>query len=411
MGAGPCGLALALHLARAGLPVTLVESSSHPERAFRGEALMPSGLAALEALGLDALPASVPQRPLSGWSLSLEGRPLFTVAEPIGPGPACRLLDQGALLRHWLEQAAQLPNLQLLQGVAAQDLLWQDANSSGTPRVRGVRLTDGRELPAPLVIACDGRQSLLRQKADLPLESGAGALEVLWFRVPPDTAPAATGALAEALQGRFHTALGAMGSLVLYERADGGIQLGWVPEATEPPATGSPDWRQRFAAVCPPALAPLLAELPAAALERPLRLQLAVGLARSWQRPGLLLLGDAAHPMSPVRAQGLNMALRDALATSQVLRTVLAVQGSWDSAAQALDQALTAMVQRRMAEVRRIQALQQRELERGARLRQGPGLRQLLRASPTWIQPLLGCVWARSQRVLRQGLPQDAPSP
>ena len=38
-----------------------------------------------------------------------------------------------------------------------------------------------------------------------------------------------------------------------------------------------------------------------------------VGRCTSWSRQGLLLLGDAAHPMAPIRAQGINLALRDVI--------------------------------------------------------------------------------------------------
>jgi 2-polyprenyl-6-methoxyphenol hydroxylase-like FAD-dependent oxidoreductase len=52
VGAGPAGAALSLLLARRGIAVTLVERERDFARAFRGEALMPTGLDALGAMGL-----------------------------------------------------------------------------------------------------------------------------------------------------------------------------------------------------------------------------------------------------------------------------------------------------------------------------------------------------------------------
>ncbi|MCX5930424.1 MAG: FAD-dependent oxidoreductase, partial [Cyanobacteria bacterium] len=54
VGAGPAGASLAMLLAERGVPVTLVEAARDFQRQFRGEGLMPSGLAALEAMGCGA---------------------------------------------------------------------------------------------------------------------------------------------------------------------------------------------------------------------------------------------------------------------------------------------------------------------------------------------------------------------
>ena len=97
-GAGPTGLALALLLARSGIEVTLLEARNNLGGLFRGEALMPSGLEALQHLGLWPLPASVIHRPLAGWSFWLEQRPWFQVQEPMQQGPACTLVDPCSLV-------------------------------------------------------------------------------------------------------------------------------------------------------------------------------------------------------------------------------------------------------------------------------------------------------------------------
>ncbi|MEA5443333.1 FAD-dependent monooxygenase, partial [Cyanobium gracile] len=344
MGAGPAGASLALLLARRGLPVNLIDTAGRGGRPFRGEGLMPSGLAALAAMGLLPLPPSVAQRPLAAWSFFLDGQLLFEAAEPMGSPVPCTLIDQDALLRELLSQAGRLPGFRFHQGQAVTDLLEQDG------RIAGVRLADGTARDADLVVACDGRESLLRRKAELVLESAPSPLDVLWFRLEPQGAEA----LVHWLAGHFVTVVGAAGSYALFPSARGGVQLGWAiePDRTaQTPTPASPKaWLELWARDAPEPLARLLRALTETAVQGPVRLPVRVGLCPRWQRPGLLLLGDAAHPMSPLRAQGINMALRDALVAARHLAPALQAGGP-----AAIDQAAAAITAARLPEIRRIQ--------------------------------------------------------
>ncbi len=399
VGGGPAGVTLAWQLSRQGIPLTLVEASPSFERAFRGQGLMPSGLEALAALGLDPWPASVPRRPLGGWSFVVNSRPLFTVREPMGSPVPCTLIEQGALLRHWHGRLEQQPGVRRICGQTVVALL--EANG----RVTGVGLADGRQLTAPLVVACDGQGSRLRALSGLPYGGGKTPLEVLWFRLRG----AASGAIEAWLGDRFVTLVGESGSGALFCRADAGVQLGWSVGA-ETGARGTADWLEQWAAAAPADLAALLRALPPQAVRGPRRLPGRVGLAGRWQRPGLLLLGDAAHPMSPLRAQGLNMALRDAVVAAALLAPALAgaeAAGEAPSAAEAQRQALDAVLPRieaaRRPEIEAVQALQAEEAARAELLR-NRWLRGMVAASAPLSGPLLARRWQASQRVLRDGL-------
>lgn len=398
MGGGPAGAALAWQLSRQGIPLTLVEASRSWERPFRGQGLMPSGLAALAVLGLDPWPASVPRRALGAWSFVVEGRPLFTVREPMGSAVPCTLIEQGALLRHWHGLLAGQPGVRRLCGQPVVGLL--EANG----RVTGVELADGTRLTAPLVVACDGQGSRLRALSGLPYRGGEAPLEVLWFRLRGP----ASEAVAAWVGDRFVTLVGASGSGALFRRADAGVQLGWSPAAGAGAAAGATgargaDWPERWAAAAPAELAALLRALPAQAVRGPRRLPGRVGLAQCWQRPGLLLLGDAAHPMSPLRAQGLNMALRDAVVAAALLAPALLAAGGAEEQREALDAVLPRIEAARRPEVEAVQALQAEEAHRAALLR-NPGLRRLVALSAPLSGPLLARRWRASQRVLRDGL-------
>jgi 2-polyprenyl-6-methoxyphenol hydroxylase-like FAD-dependent oxidoreductase len=310
VGAGPAGCAISLLLARAGIEVTLLEAEPSLSSPFRGEALMPSGFAALERLGLSSLPATVPQRSLKGWRLLLEGHSLLEVPEPLGPGPSCTLVAQEELLDTLLEQASESPCFKRRQGVRVTGLRRQGA------RIGGVTLDHGDCLAADLVVACDGRASMLRGQAGLPLQLAPPQHEVLWFLLAAE----AVAEIRDWLGGTFLTVLGAGNGFALFETAaNQNLRLGWLCRPGDDLDLSPGEWLERLAQTCAAPLAPWLRQLPTTALQGPLRVPIQVGLAKRWHQDGFLLLGDGAHPLSPVRAQGLNMALRDAVVAAEEL--------------------------------------------------------------------------------------------
>jgi 2-polyprenyl-6-methoxyphenol hydroxylase-like FAD-dependent oxidoreductase len=404
---------------------------------IRGDGLMPSGLEALNRMGLASLLATLPRRELRGWSFLLEGRSLFSVAEPFGGSVPCSLIDTPGLLEGMLAEALACPNLTLRRGRAVKELLLKPEDtlpgSEGPARVAGVVLDDGTKLPAELVVGCDGRGSTIRRLAALELNEDNPPLEVLWFELENEAA----AHLQPWIGGRFATLIGDAGSYALFGTARGGVRLGWLQERG---AAGSPvPWPERWARSAPPELAALWRSMPTTSVGPPLRLSLRSGLAPRWERPGLLLLGDAAHPMSPLRAQGLNMALRDALVAAERLLPLLSTGGgaggdeascgdecgdaiaigagrmAAGSAAEdpprrrafqeQLDQALVAIAEARLVEIRAVQALQRQELGRGELLRRQAWLRRLLAATASVSGPLLSRRWQAGQPTLRTGLP------
>ena len=387
VGAGPAGLSLALQLARSGHQVDLVEASRQFSRQFRGDALMPCGQEALARMGLGSVLEALPQRSLGGWSVWVEGRQLFHVAEPMGSLQPCRLVPQQRLLEAVLDLALQQPSLRWHPGQAVKQLC------QGAGRITGVELADGRYLEADLVLGCDGRQSLLRRQADLELVEQGERLELLWFELP--------GPLPAAVDGGFSTHLrnGAIGSACV--GAGGAWQLAWLLNPPQPtPQRSTLQWAEQLARLLPEPLGRLLQER-AGELQGPVKLGVQVGLARQWRRPGLLLLGDAAHPMSPVRAQGINMALRDSLVAAHWLSR---------SKAEDLDAAAVAVERQRRPEIQRMQQLQSAEARQGALIGHNALLRTLLAQATPLLGPLASRVWQGRQAPLREGLAGALPA-
>jgi len=404
VGAGPAGASLALALARAGIATTLLEAATNFNRELRGEALMPSGLEALGALGWAPIAAAVPQRALAGWAVAVQGRLLFELDEPLGASdePACTLVNQTIWLEQLLCPAARPSSLTLLTGQPVKQLLRDDGSAA---RISGVTLATGQQLQADLVVACDGRASLLRRQAGLALIGQDSPIDVLWFRyAETPTAPP--------LAGRFLTLVGDEGIGSLFCNASGQVQLGWVIDhRATTPVRSAAEWSARLASQAPPPLASwLLAN--AACLTAPVRLSVQVGMAERWWQPGLLLLGDAAHPMSPVRAQGINAALRDAaVAARQLIELAQTLALGTTPSPAAIDASLAAIEAERQPEVSQLQILQAEELRRGELLRQTPALRCLLAATAPLLGGLIGKRWRSQQLQLRQGINRLAVRP
>lgn len=391
VGAGPTGLTLALQLAQRGIAVTLIDAAPTLRRVFRGEALMPSGLEAIAQLGLAEVVTQIPHRALDTWAFYLEKRPLFQVKEPLAPGgQPCTLISQPAFLEAVLAKANQYAHFVAIQGTAVQDLLWQAG------RVMGVQLSDGRRIQTDLVIGADGRMSTVRQRAELELEQQPQGFDILWFKLPsaPQFAP----------ENVFYSMVCGQDAFGCFQGVEGNLQLGWSLHQDDPLDWRQIDWAEKLAAVSPAELAAHFRQ-HRQAIERPRLLSIVVGLAPLWHRPGLLILGDAAHPMSPIRAQGINMALRDVIvAVNHLLPCLQPQPGNLAH----LDAILPLIQTERQPEIIRIQQLQAAEIAQAQLLRSSALLRFGVSRLAPWIGPRIRQSWLQRQLLLRQGVVEVA---
>jgi 2-polyprenyl-6-methoxyphenol hydroxylase-like FAD-dependent oxidoreductase len=396
IGAGPTGLTLAMLLAQRGITVKLVEASRSFRRIFRGEALMPSGLGAIEQMGLTDIVENIPHRLIDAWEFYIENRPVFRVDEPMeAGGQPCTLISQPALLAAVLSRASEYANFELIQGTAVRDLLRQGE------RISGVRLSDGQELEADLLIGADGRNSIVRQQANLKLKQAAQSFDILWFKLPTNPAFQSENVFTSVLRGQ--DAFG------VFQGSEGNLQIGWSLQRDNPISArdGSAknwqqvDWVEKIAAAAPDWLASHVRE-QRESIERPLLLSIVVGRCPHWHQPGVLLLGDAAHPMSPIRAQGINMALRDAIVAANHLVPVL--QQSQDLSA--IDAALAQIQAERAPEIIEIQRLQQAEVSQAELMHNYP----IVRHAVSRLAPIIGsrirASWLDRQLQLRRGFTQ-----
>lgn len=385
VGAGPTGLTLAMLLAKRGITVKLIEASRSFRRIFRGEALMPSGLTALSQMGLGDLVERIPHRPIDAWEFYIENRPIFRVNEPMElGGKPCTLISQPAFLEEVGVKAKQCESFELIQGTAVQELLWQNE------RVSGVKLGDGREISADIVVGADGRNSIVRQRANLSLEQEAQSFDILWFTLP--TSPQF------ASENVFYSLLCGRQGFGVFQGSEGNLQVGWSLPKDDPIEWQKIDWAEKLASASPDWLAAHFRQ-QADSIERPLLLSIVVGRCPHWQKPGLLLLGDAAHPMSPIRAQGINMALRDVVVAANYLVPLL--QSQPDLAA--IDAVLPQIQAEREPEIIQIQQLQQAEVAQAEQLRNNALMRYGVSRLAPLIRSKIRQSWLNRQLQLRQG--------
>jgi 2-polyprenyl-6-methoxyphenol hydroxylase-like FAD-dependent oxidoreductase len=390
VGTGPAGAAVSLLLARAGASVTLLERETEFERVFRGEGLMPLGLDALKEMRLAWSIEGVPGRLVDSWRIVIDGDEVLTVDEPVEElgERAFRVASPGAILQNFVDEAATCRDFSFRSGTRFIDVV---RRADG--RVTGVTFSaEGEEstLAADVVLGCDGRSSAVRAKSGLALTQDEQQYDIAWFKgpVPPE------------MVGRcdfWIMVRAGRHPLVAYTSWDGRLQGGLImPKGAL--STLPPDWVPEAVSAAPAWFARHVLE-HRHELEGPVRLNIIVGLAAAWTTPGVLLLGDAAHPMSPVRAQGINLALRDAIIAANHLTTVP------PGDEEALDAACRAVEAERTPEIVRAQKLQRREAQgqgdaRSASWRFALGKRGArLLGRYRWAQR----AWLARQRDLRFG--------
>jgi 2-polyprenyl-6-methoxyphenol hydroxylase-like FAD-dependent oxidoreductase len=310
-GGGPAGMVLGFLLARAGVEVVVLEKHGDFLRDFRGDTIHPSTLEILHELGLLEEFLKRPHqeaRQISG----VIGDEEIPVADFTHLPTHCKFIafmPQWDFLDFIAEHARRYPTFRLIMRAEVTALLEEDG------RVAGVHATtpDGPlEVRAELTFGTDGRHSTVRDQAGLVVENVGAPIDVLWMRLsrsPTDP---------EQPLGRFDQGR----ILVMIYRGDY-WQCGFIiPKGgfDEIRKRGIEAFREEIAAIAP-FVRDRVDELKDWDDIR--LLTVAIDHLRDWSRPGLLCIGDAAHAMSPVGGVGINLAIQDAVAASNILAAPL----------------------------------------------------------------------------------------
>lgn len=387
VGGGPAGALTAFLLARGGVQTTLIERHSDFSREFRGEGMSPAGMAAIREAGLWNEFDKLPWTPLTSMAMYSDGEPFLSLDFdrflPAGM-EFIRILSQPRLLELLVREAGRFPTFSFRRGVLVREPIEENG------RVVGVRLAGGGEgdedLRADYVIAAEGRCSNLRKKLGLELAGEPQGFDVVWCKV---RRPAGM------VKGRVYSFLLDEFFGLAFPSEHDEVQIGRIIakgsfKAFRGDAGG--EWYDKIAASLPPDLVPGFLAVRETD-SRPTLLDVMCGSLPKWSAPGICFIGDAAHPMSPIGAQGINIALRDAVVAANHLGPALMAGAGSD----ALDRAASAFEAERRPEVDKLQAQQTAAPKR---LAAGRKFAAVLRVVPArWMEALAH--WVLGLRTTR----------
>ncbi|MER5643036.1 FAD-dependent oxidoreductase [Streptosporangium sp. NPDC002524] len=343
-GGGPAGAMLALLLARAGVEVTLLEKHDDFLRDFRGDTIHPSTLQILDELGLAEDFHRLPHRKAYGMEIHTDDTtvPVANLRRLKGKYQYIAFVPQWEFLDLLTTAAKRYPNFRLLMETEVLGVIREgDA-------VRGVRYRDAsgeHELRATLTVAADGRHSDVRRSAGLVPAEHSAPMDVVWFRLPRE--PGDPGVTFLRVSS---------GHMMVSINRETYWQIAYLI-----PKGGFEALRSRgIEAIREPVarLLPFLADRVGQLrdFEAVSVLSVALNRLRRWHRPGLLVIGDAAHAMSPIFGVGINLAVQDAVAAANLLAGPLAAGAE-------IPESLLARVQRRRTPPTAVTQLAQRVVQ------------------------------------------------
>lgn len=306
VGGGPAGMMLGYLLGRAGIETLVLEKHADFFRDFRGDTVHPSTLQVMDELGLIddflKLPHDKLQK-LDGYFGTTTLR-LADISRTGAKHPFIAFMPQWDFLNFLRDKGQRYPKLKVMMSTEATDLLWSDGVVTG---VKAKGPEGPIEISADLVVACDGRHSVVRPSAKLDVEEIGAPMDVLWFRV-------SKGSESESVLARIES-----GKMMVTLDRGTYWQCAYVIAKGQyevVKARGIEAFRADVVELAP-ILKSGIADVKS--WDDVKLLTVAINRLTRWTRPGLLCIGDAAHAMSPVGGVGINLAVQDAVATANLL--------------------------------------------------------------------------------------------
>ena len=306
VGGGMVGAALGCALGEAGFSVTVLERRE-PQRVWpddevdlRVSALTRASQRILENLGAWERMAELrisPYTDMEVWDAAGSGRIHFSAAEIGEPNLGHIVENRVTQLALW-ERLEKLPNVSLRFPAGVSQLLLEQGPA--------LRLADGELMRAGLIVAADGRDSQIRAMAGIGTKGWDYDQHAIVATVSPELHHGFTA------RQRFMKT----GPLAFLPIDDGRCSIVWSTSPEQAGELMALD-EEAFCAALTQASERMLGEVTAVGPRGvfPLRL----GHAETYIKPGLALIGDAAHAIHPLAGQGVNLGFLDAAALAETL--------------------------------------------------------------------------------------------
>lgn len=315
VGAGPGGTLLGYLLAKEGISTIVLERHVGIDKEFRGEHLNRDGERVLKKYDLYDQVEQAGMLLMERIEYMHGGKIINTVTPAVGERHVGIHVPQRNLLNVLISASKRYTNYKLLMGTEATELIF---NRNGS--IAGLKAKNaGGEVTihTKIVVGADGRFSSVRSLAKMPVKTIKHGFDVLWAKIPSPAGwnPTIKNALIEGQQ------------LAVFTQAGGFIQIGWNIEEDSYPTLK----KQSFAPLIERVIAavPELSEAVRSHIQSWsdfILLKVQSSQSPTWVKDGLVLMGDAAHTMSPTGAFGINCALMDAEILAKVISGALGKQ-------------------------------------------------------------------------------------
>jgi 2-polyprenyl-6-methoxyphenol hydroxylase-like FAD-dependent oxidoreductase len=298
---------LGLMLARRGADVLVLEGHENFDRDFRGEILQPSTARLLDELGLLDYTLAQPHSILEAGKIRLHGKEVgeFSFKKIAPEYPYAIWMPQPVFLAAMLRKAEPLPSFRCWMSARVTQLIEEDGSVVG---VRGLRHgSESFEVRADVVVGADGRYSAIAKMGGFTAAYEHHDFDLIWFTIEQPSE----------WHGTLYVSLGKDVRGLMLPKYPHHIQAGIALPTGE-----WRKWRAEGVAVVAERVRrfdPIFSDFADSLTDfrRFFPLDGLIRFVDDWARNGLLLIGDAAHTMSPAGAIGVNVAIATAAVAAQ----------------------------------------------------------------------------------------------